>query len=219
MHAVIVIFAGTNRETDMQSALNAAGISSEFIFSHETQLPDKTDIVILPGGFSYGDYLRTGAMAAVTPIMSAVKQFAENGGKVLGICNGFQILCEAGLLPGVLMRNHHGQFICKSVGILVDNNTTYFTKNYQKNQMIHIPIAHGEGNYFASADTLQSLEDNHQIIMRYTDNPNGSQNNIAGIVNKTGNVAGMMPHPENHTDIFHTNQDGLGLFQSLKNSA
>lgn len=215
MKSAIIIFPGTNREQDMRHALNRAGIESEFVFCNQKDLPENIQLVVLAGGFSYGDYLRTGVMAANSNIMNAVKEFAHNGGLVLGVCNGFQILCEAGLLEGVLMRNTNGRFICKTVDLKIENNQTPFTNSYEKGQVINIPIAHGEGNYFADSETLKSLEDNGQIVLRYTDNPNGSQNNIAGIINKKGNVLGMMPHPENHVDDLQKNQEGLGVFLSL----
>jgi len=218
MKAVIIIFAGTNREQDMAHALRLAGFTPEFMFAHETALPEDTKFVLLPGGFSYGDYLRTGAMAAVTPIMTAVKKFAQQGGYVMGVCNGFQILCEAGLLEGVLMHNHNGRFLCKTVDLAVENTHTAFTTSYHDNADINLPIAHGEGNYFADSDCLARLEQNQQIILRYKNNPNGSQNNIAGIINQAGNVLGMMPHPENHVDSFQGNQQGLGFFESIFNT-
>ena len=218
MKAAIVIFPGTNREQDMRHALELAGFETEFVFCSASALPDNIDLVVLPGGFSYGDYLRTGAMSAVTPIMDAVKTFAKKGGKVLGVCNGFQILCEVGLLPGVLMHNQNGRFICNVQGLRVENPINDFMTDYQDGQVIDIPIAHGEGNYYADEVTLARLEKEKRVILRYVNNPNGSQNDIAGIISEDGNVVGMMPHPENHVDKFQKNQDGLAFFVSLAKS-
>lgn len=193
------------------------------IWHRDTSLP-KVDLVVLPGGFSYGDYLRSGAMAAHSPIMPEIKKHAAAGGKVLGICNGFQILTEAGLLPGVLMRNANLKFVCREVFLKVENNATPFTKNYKKGQVLNVPVAHHDGNYFADEKTLKSLQDNNQIVFRYCDaqgnitpesNPNGSQMNIAGICNKEGNVLGMMPHPERHAEAILGGADGAGMFKGL----
>lgn len=215
MKAVIIVFPGTNREKDMHHALTLAGFDASYVFCSETDLPDGTDLVALAGGFSYGDYLRTGAMSARTPITDAIKHYADKGGKILGVCNGFQILCEMGLLDGVLMRNKNGRFLCTTLDIKVANNNTVFTSDYKKDEIIHIPIAHGEGNYYADENTLKVLEENNRIVFRYQDNPNGSLGDIAGIMNAQGNVLGMMPHPENHVDALQKNQDGLRLFSSI----
>jgi phosphoribosylformylglycinamidine synthase len=214
-NAVILLFPGTNRETDMEYALKLAGFNVSYLFCNETALPVDTDLVALAGGFSYGDYLRSGAIAAHTPIITALCAYANAGGRVIGVCNGFQILCEIGLLPGVLMHNQSGRFLCTTIDLTVVNNNSAFTKNYQPNQTINIPIAHGEGNYFADDVTIARLEKNNQIMFRYVNNPNGSVHDIAGITNEQGNVLGMMPHPENHVDKFQKNIDGLGIFQSL----
>jgi phosphoribosylformylglycinamidine synthase len=214
-NAVILLFPGTNRETDMEYALKLAGFNVSYLFCNETVLPVDTDLVALAGGFSYGDYLRSGAIAAHTPIITALCAYANAGGRVIGVCNGFQILCEIGLLPGVLMHNQSGRFLCTTIDLTVVNNNSAFTKNYQPNQTINIPIAHGEGNYFADDVTIARLEKNNQIMFRYVNNPNGSVHDIAGITNEQGNVLGMMPHPENHVDKFQKNTDGLGIFQSL----
>ena len=180
--------------------------------------------VVVAGGFAHGDYLRPGAIARFSPIMAAVSDFALGGGPVVGICNGFQVLTEAGLLPGVLMRNAKLKFLCREVHLRVDNTSTPFTKNYKKGQVINVPIAHHDGNYFADADTLKSLEDNNQIAFRYCDetgaitpdsNPNGSQLNIAGVCNKQGNVLGMMPHPERHAESLLGGADGAAMFKGL----
>lgn len=215
MKAAIIIFPGTNREQDMQYALSLAGFQTEFIFCRAEKLPENIDLAVLPGGFSFGDYLRTGAMSANTPIMDDIKNFAAKGGLVLGICNGFQILCEAGLLPGILMRNKDGRFICKTTRLVVENSANSFMQDYHDGEIIRIPIAHGEGNYFADEVTLARLERHNRILLRYVRNPNGSQNDIAGILNDKGNVAGMMPHPENHVDLFQYNMHGLKLFKSI----
>jgi phosphoribosylformylglycinamidine synthase len=199
----------------MHHALTLAGFKVSYVFCNETDLPADTDLVVLAGGFSYGDYLRTGAIAAKTPIMPTLQDYANRGGYVMGVCNGFQILCEIGLLEGVLMHNQSGRFLCTTVDINIVHNNSIFTKNYQTNQNINIPIAHGEGNYFADEVTIARLEKNKQILFRYQNNPNGSLHNIAGITNKQGNVLGMMPHPENHVDRFQKNTDGLGIFASL----
>lgn len=213
--AVILVFPGTNRETDMHYALSLAGFDTSYIFSNATTLPTDIDLVALAGGFSYGDYLRSGAIAARTPIIRALCDYADAGGKVIGVCNGFQILCEIGLLPGALMHNQSGRFLCTTTDLMVTHNKSDFTKNYQPQQIINIPIAHGEGNYFADDVTIARLEKNNQILFRYQDNPNGSLHHIAGIINEQGNILGMMPHPENHVDKFQKNTDGLGIFQSL----
>lgn len=186
----------------------------EYIWHADKKLK-KYDCIILPGGFSYGDYLRAGAISRFANIMRAVKKFADRGGKVIGICNGFQILCEAGLLPGALHRNESLRFICKDVKLKVENNKTAFTHLYKKNQIITIPIAHAEGNYVCDKNTLASLKEHKQIVFTYQDNPNGSLANIAGICNKKGNVLGMMPHPERVSEDILGNTDGKILFDSL----
>lgn len=213
MKAVIIVFPGTNREKDMGHAFALAGFAVEYVFYKDT-LPAQKDIIILPGGFSYGDYLRTGAMASLAPVMQEIKTFADQGGLVLGICNGFQILCEAGLLAGVLMPNRDGAFICKTVTLNINTHSKFFQKATQETSF-SVPIAHGEGNYFATPDMIKKLQDNQQIILTYQDNPNGSVADIAGISNKKGNILGMMPHPENHVDAFHDNQDGMILFNNI----
>ncbi|MBI5328101.1 MAG: phosphoribosylformylglycinamidine synthase subunit PurQ [Deltaproteobacteria bacterium] len=224
----IIVFPGSNCDHDCYHAVkHVFGQNAEYIWHKETSLKG-FDCIILPGGFSYGDYLRTGAIARFSPVMQEVAAFAKNGGLVMGICNGFQILTEAGLLPGVLMRNKTLKFICKNVNIRVENNQTVFTKAYQKNQVLNIPIAHADGNYFADRDTIKRLEDNNQIVFRYSDkdgkitehaNPNGSVNNIAAIINKTGNVLGAMPHPERVCESILGGEDGRMIFDGIiKNS-
>jgi phosphoribosylformylglycinamidine synthase I len=223
MKSAVIVFPASNCDRDAKTVLAATGLNPAMVWHRDAELP-KVDLVMLPGGFSYGDYLRSGAMAAHSPIMQEVKKHAERGGLVLGVCNGFQILTEAGLLPGVLMRNRDLKFLCKEVFLRVDNNATVFTKSYKKGQVLNVPIAHHDGNYFADKDTLKSLEDNGQIAFRYSDaqgnisgetNPNGSQLNIAGICNKEGNVLGMMPHPERHAEALLGGSDGAGLFKGL----
>jgi phosphoribosylformylglycinamidine synthase len=223
----IVVFPGSNCDHD---AHYAAGTilqqEARLIWHKESSLGD-VDVVILPGGFSYGDYLRCGAIARFSPIMKDVVRFAENGGTVLGICNGFQILTEAGLLPGVLLRNSSLKFVCKYVYIRVENAETRFTSRCHTGEVLRIPIAHGDGNYFVDADTLQRLEDNRQIVFRYSEkdgrktegaNPNGAVSNIAGVINQAGNVLGMMPHPERASDPLLGSTDGRKIFDSLVES-
>jgi phosphoribosylformylglycinamidine synthase len=223
MRSAVIVFPASNCDRDAKTVLAATGLNPVMVWHRDSELP-KVDLVVLPGGFSYGDYLRSGAMAAHSPIMQEVKKHAARGALVLGICNGFQVLTEAGLLPGVLMRNAKLKFLCREVFLRVDSNTTVFTKSYQKGQIINVPIAHHDGNYFADDATLKSLEDNNQIAFRYcnekgelTDeaNPNGSQMNIAGICNKQGNILGMMPHPERHAERLLGGADGAGMFKGL----
>ncbi|MCE1237620.1 MAG: phosphoribosylformylglycinamidine synthase subunit PurQ [Hyphomicrobiales bacterium] len=225
MKAAVLVFPGINRERDMARAFESVtGEKPAMVWHTETELPAGVDVVAVPGGFSYGDYLRCGAIAARSPIIDAVKRHAERGGYVLGVCNGFQIVTEIGLLPGALMRNASLKFVCKEVRLRVDNATTAFTSAYAPRQVIRCPIAHGEGNYFADAETLARLEGEGRVVFRYCDeageateaaNPNGSLNGIAGIVNARGNVLGMMPHPENLIEVLQGGVDGRGLFESL----
>lgn len=224
MHAAVIVFPGSNCDRDAVSALEKVGSKVEKVWHQDTSLPSGLDLIIVPGGFSYGDYLRSGAMAAISPIMNEIKKAAANGVNVLGICNGFQILTEAGLLDGVLLQNKGAKFICKTVNLRVENTNSNFTANYQKNQVIQVPIAHMDGNYFADENTLKLLEDNNQIAFRYCDlagkvsdqsTPNGAANNIAGIFNKTKNILGMMPHPERAIDAETGLVDGLTMFEGL----
>jgi phosphoribosylformylglycinamidine synthase len=225
MNAAVLVFPGINRERDMARALTfAAGLPPAMVWHAETELPAGTDLVVVPGGFSYGDYLRCGAIAARAPIMEAVRAFAGRGGLVLGVCNGFQILCEAGLLPGVLMRNAGLKFICHDAYLRVERSDTPFTQGYNAGQVIRVPVAHGEGNYVADAETIARLEGDGRIVFRYASpdgaltpewNINGSIYAIAGIVNERGNVLGMMPHPENHVEDIMGCTDGRGLFAGL----
>ena len=224
MKAGVLVFPGSNCDRDVAVALEwASGKKPTMIWHREKALP-KLDLVVVPGGFSYGDYLRCGAISANSPIMQEVKKFAENGGRVLGICNGFQILTEAGLLPGTLMRNRGLKFICRDIYLKPENTETEFTKLYNGKRAVQVPIAHHDGNYFCDNETLKSIEGNGQVAFRYSDengavnddtNPNGSLNNIAGIFNKKKNVLGMMPHPERMSDAATGGTDGKILFQSL----
>lgn len=228
MKAAILLFPGSNREGDVARALRQAGASTEIVWHAEHDLPAGTDLVVLPGGFSYGDYLRCGAIAGRAPVMDATRRHAARGGLVLGICNGFQILCESGLLPGVLMRNRDLRFICKRQHLRVERNDTAFTRAYQTHQAIDVAIAHGEGNYEADEATIQKLEAENLVAFRYCDaqgavgglaNPNGSTHDIAGIYSDNLKVLGMMPHPENLIDPLVGGIDGRGLFDSLFHAA
>jgi phosphoribosylformylglycinamidine synthase len=223
----VVVFPGSNCDHDAYYALRKIlNYDVEFLWHKENDLK-QSSVVLLPGGFSYGDYLRTGAIARFSPIMNSVINFANKGGIVIGICNGFQILLEAGLLPGVMIRNNSLKFVCKDVYLSVENKDTIFTSEISSDKkVVKIPIAHGEGNYFANPELLKELEENRQIIFRYSDvegnvteddNPNGSQLNIAGIVNKNGNVFGMMPHPERACDPTLGKTDGTLIFKSIAN--
>lgn len=216
MKSAVVLFPGTNRERDIAVALErVTGLAPAIVWHGDTSLP-KVDLIVLPGGFSYGDYLRSGAIAARAPIMRAVVDAAEAGVAVLGICNGFQILTESGLLPGVLLPNAHGKFACKNVALRVETSQTVFTGGYEAGQTITVPIAHHDGNYFADDETLARLEGEDRIAFRYVgDNPNGSIRDIAGVYNATKTVLGLMPHPEDATDTRHGGTDGLGLFKGL----
>lgn len=216
MKSAVLQLPGLNRDRDMIAALTKiSGTAPVTIWQTETTLPD-VDLIVIPGGFSYGDYLRCGAIAARMPVMQAVKAAAERGTKVLGVCNGFQILLEAGLLPGALMRNSSLKFVCKEIKLEVANADTDFTRAYAKGQIIRCPVAHHDGNYFADAETLKAIESNGQVVFRYADgtNPNGSINDIAGVMNEKGNVLGMMPHPENLIEAAHGGNDGRGIFAS-----
>lgn len=220
----VIVFPGSNCDLDCQHALQVDhGIQTELIWHKETSI-HHLDAIILPGGFSYGDYLRTGAIAHNSPVMGEVKKFAAQGKPVIGICNGFQILTESGLLPGALIRNKNLKFICRSVNLKVIHTGTLFTKECSLDQVLEIPIAHGEGNYYAPQEVLQQLVENNQIIFKYSDNagqvstesnPNGSLLNIAGICNEQGNVLGMMPHPERATNTLIGGTDGSFIFNSL----
>ena len=223
----VVVFPGSNCDHDAYYALNKLlGFKVNFLWHKEADLKE-SDVIILPGGFSYGDYLRTGAIARFSPIMKSIIDFSNKGGIVIGICNGFQILLEAGLLPGVLLKNISLNFVCKDVYLTIENADSNFSRGIKNKTVLKIPIAHGEGNYFADNDTLNELKDNNQIVFKYssekgnvseTYNPNGSVENIAGIINKNGNVLGMMPHPERSSDPVLKKTDGRLIFKALANN-
>ena len=224
MKAAIVVFPGSNREGDAKAALKqATGKDPIMVWHRDTSLP-KVDLVLVPGGFSYGDYLRCGAIAANSPVLREVKARAEAGMAVIGVCNGFQIVTEAGLLPGVLLRNANLKFVCRNVGLRVETSGSRFTAGYKKGQVLSIPVAHHDGNYFADPRTLDELEAEDRIAFRYCSpegrldsnyNPNGSIRHIAGILNKKRNVLGLMPHPENAIEPMHGSTDGKALFKSM----
>jgi len=225
MKAAVLVFPGINRERDMARTLRlVSGREPAMVWHAEPELPAGTDLVVIPGGFSYGDYLRCGAIAARAPVMDAVRAHAKRGGLVLGVCNGFQILCESGLLPGVLMRNAALKFVCREVCLRIERSDTPFTRGYNAGQVISVPVAHGEGNYVADKKTIARLEGEGRVLFRYTApdgnldpqwNLNGATNAIAGILNEDGNVLGMMPHPENHVEASMGSTDGRGLFAGL----
>lgn len=216
MKIAVIVFPGSNCDIDLYEALKTVcGADVDYVDHQQTSLAGY-DAVMLPGGFSYGDYLRAGAIARFTKIMPEVKRLADEGKPVFGTCNGFQILTEAGLLPGVLKKNDSQNFVCKTTPLEVVNNQTIFTSQYQEHERINLPIAHADGSYFADQATLDELEANHQVVFRYAEeNPNGSLNNIAGICNRAGNVLGMMPHPERAVEAILGNTDGLRVFKSL----
>ncbi|MEC7160458.1 MAG: phosphoribosylformylglycinamidine synthase subunit PurQ [Pseudomonadota bacterium] len=212
--AAVITFPGSNCDRDMAVAIERASGSAPLRVWHaDAELPERLDFIALPGGFSYGDYLRSGAMAAHSPVMRGVKEQAERGVPVLGVCNGFQVLTEAGLLPGALMRNASQNFICRTVALTVENSQSLFTGGYDQGQTIRIPVAHHDGNYFADEDTLDRLEGEGRVAFRYAENCNGSRRDIAGVLNAAGNVLGMMPHPERAVDTAHGGTDGLALFE------
>jgi phosphoribosylformylglycinamidine synthase len=224
----VIQFPGSNDDRDMRFAMKSVlGAEAQLVWHKQPDLPAGTTAVLCPGGFSYGDYLRCGAMAQYSPIMAAVKRFADAGGPVVGVCNGFQVLCESGLLPGALIRNHHLHFICEFVSLRVERADTIFTARATPGQVLEIPIKHGEGAYFATPDQLARLEANRQVLLRYCDaagqvtdaaNPNGSIANIAGVMNERGNVFGLMPHPEHAVEARIGGTDGLVLLGSLVDS-
>ena len=224
MKSAVVVFPGSNRERDAVAALTMiSGTAPKLVWHRDTELPD-VDLIVVPGGFSYGDYLRTGAIAAHSPIMAEIKRAAARGVHLLGICNGFQILTEAGLLPGVLLRNAHLKFVCRDVTLRVETSNSPFTRAYNAGQLLRVPVAHGDGNYFADDATVKRLEDEDRIVFRYhaTDgeladyaNPNGSLKAIAGVLGENRRVLGLMPHPENAVEPLLSSTDGRGLFASL----
>src|SRR4051812_13802279 len=227
--AAVVVFPGSNCDHDCEwSTREIAGWDTKMVWHKDTALPSGLDLVLLPGGFSYGDYLRCGAIASLSPVMQAVKKFAADGGTVIGVCNGFQILCESGLLPGGLQQNRDLQFICDDTYLKVESNASRATKNLKTGTILKIPIAHGDGSYFADDTTLDRLEKNGQVLFRYCDrsgrvgadtNPNGAARNIAGIANEKGNVIGMMPHPDRSSEALLGSTDGLVLWKSLAEGA
>jgi phosphoribosylformylglycinamidine synthase subunit PurQ / glutaminase len=217
MKSAVIVFPASNCDRDAAVALEQiTGKKPQMVWHHEAELPD-VDLIVLPGGFAYGDYLRCGAMAAHSRIMRDVKTKAEQGISVLGICNGFQVLTEAGLLPGVLMRNASLKFACRPVELVVEESQSGFTRKFEKGEIVHFPVAHGDGNYFADEETLDRLEGDNRVVFRYAegDNPNGSARNIAGILNEKRNVMGLMPHPERACDPLLGSTDGQKLFKSL----
>ena len=226
MKSSVIVFPGSNREGDVARAIAlVSGKNPEMVWHADTSLPARTDLVVLPGGFSYGDYLRCGAIAARAPIMSAVRTHAQKGGLVLGICNGFQILCEAGLLPGVLMRNARLKFMCREVYLRIERSDTPFSRRYNAGDVIRVPVANGEGNYAADPETVARLEGEGRVLFRYTSpdgrldekwNYNGATNAIAGVLSERLNVLGLMPHPENHVDPIVGPVDGRGFFESIR---
>jgi len=222
MKSSVIIFPGSNCDRDMDVALNKFGFKNQMVWHNDPNLP-KSDLIILPGGFSYGDYLRCGSIAAKSKIIKSVVDFANSGGLVVGVCNGFQILIETGLLPGALLRNKYLEFICKNIFVKINNSENKYFKNIKKN-ILKLHIAHNEGNYFCSPDELKFIEDNNQIAVNYCNkngdiseenNPNGSINNIAGIFNKSKNILGMMPHPERMINSYLSGEDGSIFFENL----
>jgi phosphoribosylformylglycinamidine synthase len=216
LRSAVIVFPGSNCDRDLAVAIEqVTGRAPSMVWHRESELPDGTDFIALPGGFSYGDYLRSGAMAARSPIMRAVSDAASRGVPVLGVCNGFQVLTETGLLPGALMRNAGLNFVCRPVGLKVENSQSLFTSQYDAGENIVIPVAHHDGNFQADASTLDRLEGEGRVAFRYTEEVNGSARNIAGILNDAGNVLGMMPHPERALEPAHGNTDGRRVFEGL----
>ncbi|MBV7393355.1 phosphoribosylformylglycinamidine synthase subunit PurQ [Mameliella sediminis] len=214
MKAAVIVFPGSNCDRDLAVAFEQAGLQVQMVWHKDTDLPEGVDIVGIPGGFSFGDYLRCGAIAANAPIVGAVKAHADRGGYALGICNGFQVLTETGLLPGALLRNAGLKYICRTIGLRTEGDSV-FTQGYGRGTEIALPIAHHDGNYFADDATLDMLEGDDRVAFRYTDNPNGSARDIAGVFSANRRVLGMMPHPERASDTAHGNEDGARLFAHL----
>jgi phosphoribosylformylglycinamidine synthase I len=219
VRSAVIVFPGSNCDRDMAEALRqVTGAAPAMVWHRESALPDRLDLIAIPGGFSYGDYLRAGAMAARSPVMRAVGEAAERGVAILGVCNGFQVLTEARLLPGALMRNAGIRFVCRDVALKVENSQSAFTARYEEGEEIVLPVAHHDGNYQADAATLDRLEGEGRIAFRYAEGVNGSARNIAGILNHAGNVLGMMPHPERAVEAAHGLTDGWPLFEGLLNA-
>ena len=220
MKAAVVVFPGSNCDRDCKVAIErSTGAKVEMVWHAETELPLGLDLIVLPGGFSYGDYLRCGAMAAQSPVMAEVKKAADRGVAVAGICNGFQVLCEAHMLPGALLRNAALKYICKPVSLEVSNGQTRFTAGYQGRRGVKMTVGNGEGNFFADEATLERIEGEGQVVFRYRENPNGSARSIAAVINAKGNVLGMMPHPDRAFEPELGSSDGAALFQSVLQSA
>ncbi|MBI1187693.1 MAG: phosphoribosylformylglycinamidine synthase subunit PurQ [Alphaproteobacteria bacterium] len=220
MKSAVIVFPGSNCDRDAAVAIErVTGARAAMVWHQDQDLPAGTDFVLLPGGFSFGDYLRSGAMSARSPIMTAVRRHAERGGLVLGVCNGFQILTEARLLPGALMRNAGLRFVCREVSLEIANANTSFTRAYRAQRETAIPVAHADGRFFADDETLDRLEGEGRVVLRYLDNPNGSARDIAAVINDGGNVMGMMPHPERVSDPSLDRLSGWGVFQSLLEAA
>ncbi len=215
MKAAVLVFPGSNCDRDLKRAFEQAGFSVDMVWHKDTKLPEGVDLVGVPGGFSYGDYLRCGAIAAQSPISGALKSHADRGGYVFGVCNGFQILTETKLLPGALLQNMSTRYICKTVGLRVENTQSAFTTAYEQGAVIEVPIAHHEGNYQADAETLARLNGEGRVAFRYVENPNGAVEDIAGILSENRRVLGMMPHPERACEPLHGGTDGAGVFAGL----
>ena len=215
MHAAVVVFPGSNCDRDLAVAFEAAGAKVSMVWHKDTEMPQGVDIIGIPGGFSFGDYLRCGAIAANSPICRSVAAHAERGGYVIGICNGFQVLTETGLLPGALLRNAGLKYICQTVGLKVETSGSVFTEGYNAGDVIDIPIAHHDGNYFADDETIARLQGEDRVAFSYTDTPNGAKADIAGILSENRRVLGMMPHPERAADAGHGGTDGQALFRAL----
>jgi phosphoribosylformylglycinamidine synthase I len=215
MKAAVLVFPGSNCDRDLKRAFEQAGFSVDMVWHKDTKLPDGVDLVGVPGGFSYGDYLRCGAIAAQSPISGALKSHADRGGYVFGVCNGFQILTETKLLPGALLQNMSTRYICKTVGLRIENTQSAFTTAYEQGAVIEVPIAHHEGNYQADAETLARLNGEGRVAFRYVENPNGAVEDIAGILSENRRVLGMMPHPERACEPLHGGTDGAGVFAGL----
>ena len=220
MKSAVIVFPGSNCDRDCAVAIErSTGFPAQMVWHTETKLDDRLDMVVLPGGFSYGDYLRCGAMASLSPVMAEVKRLADRGVAIVGICNGFQVLCEAGMLPGALLRNAGLKYVCKAVTLDIVNGQTRFTSAYGQQREAVMTVGNGEGNYFADTETLDRLEGEGRVVFRYRDNPNGSSRGIAGIVNGAGNILGIMPHPDRAFEVDLGSADGAKLFQSVAGSA